>query len=406
VNYIPHRKDIKDVVVILAGSRTGSTFLFDQLSSTERFHCPQGEETPYYRMAGIGEINGIQDSDAIYTIPDTGQLEMAAGLLLADSGIPSRKLSDKTFFIQSLKQRISFQWPDISSKLCRDGDLYDWIHSKIDYLPTDYSRWQEFYLEVLSFCAKKQFSREDALLTPITQASPSHPIIEETPFIYPKPRISIQREQLDQYPLLLKTSTNVYRTGFLRSLFPNARFRWVILKRNPAATISALFDGWKSGGFQSHFLPEETPLKIKDYSETNPFGERFWKFDLPPGWGNYRSSDLLNVCSFQWLSAHSEILKFLEKNEDKIYMASYESFLESDVQFELNNILQFALNRKLDNFSFHTGRYSAQVSKPQAMKWKKRETEISSSIRNFGDGDLIQIAKRFDYDFNRIEKWI
>src|SRR5207302_3293878 len=74
----------------------------------------------------------------------------------------------------------------------------------------------------------------------------------------------------------------------------------------PAATINGLYDGWRSRWFHSHQMAE--PLRIRGYTDEFPASARWWKFDLPPGWQEYADADLLEVCAFQWRSAHEAIL--------------------------------------------------------------------------------------------------
>jgi hypothetical protein len=108
-------------------------------------------------------------------------------------------------------------------------------------------------------------------------------------------------------PLLVKTPSNAYRLPFLRALFPRARLRVLHLCRNAAASINGLYDGWRYRGFFSHRLDE--PLDIAGYSDVFPeWGRRWWKFDLPPGWRAWTRRPLVEVCAFQWRSAHEAIL--------------------------------------------------------------------------------------------------
>jgi hypothetical protein len=166
----------------------------------------------------------------------------------------------------------------------------------------------------------------DALLYDVPGArNLSHPqgklpelFLEEPAFILPAPRALPMPEALRCTPLLLKSSANAYRIQFLKALFPHAEFRWIVLARNPASSINGFIDGWQSNAFHAHNVGRFTTLKIKGYSETFPGGERWWKFDLPPGWSEYRSSDLPEVCAFQWRSAYSRILKDVEQTGDQV----------------------------------------------------------------------------------------
>src|SRR6185295_16998138 len=63
------RREVRRVAVILAGSRTGSSFLFRALSSLGGFLAPLGEETPFYRQGGLGWVRSTGDSDRIEVPP-------------------------------------------------------------------------------------------------------------------------------------------------------------------------------------------------------------------------------------------------------------------------------------------------------------------------------------------------
>jgi hypothetical protein len=79
------------------------------------------------------------------------------------------------------------------------------------------------------------------------------------------------------------------------------------LTRNAAASINGLQEGWRHHGFYSHKLP--TRLNIVGYSDgPAAWGMSWWKFDLPPGWQEWTDRPLVDVCAFQWRSAHQAIL--------------------------------------------------------------------------------------------------
>jgi hypothetical protein len=133
-------------------------------------------------------------------------------------------------------------------------------------------------------------------------------LLEEPPFLVIGPWKPPTVEQLTACPLILKTPSNSYRLPFLRRLLPRARFRILHLTRNAAASINGLRDGWCHHGFYSHRLPAQ--LNIAGYSDAFPrWGRYWWKFDLPPDWQEWTERPLVDVCAFQWLSAHRAILE-------------------------------------------------------------------------------------------------
>jgi hypothetical protein len=135
---------------------------------------------------------------------------------------------------------------------------------------------------------------------------PGDVLIEEPPFVVPRPWRRADDTDIATRPLVIKTPSNAYRLGFLRALFPRARFRVLHLTRNPAAAINGLYDGWLHQGFHSHRMLE--PLQVDGYGADLPRERMWWKFDLPPGWRRLTGASLLEVCAFQWRSCHVAIL--------------------------------------------------------------------------------------------------
>jgi hypothetical protein len=130
--------------------------------------------------------------------------------------------------------------------------------------------------------------------------------VEEPPFVLPLPWEHATVEALAHEPLVIKTPGNAYRLAWLSRLFRHARVRILHLTRNPAASINGLVDGWGYPGFHSH---DVGGLRIAGYSDRVPGGERWWKFDRPPGWRAWTASPLPEVCAFQWASAHRAIVR-------------------------------------------------------------------------------------------------
>ena len=138
-------------------------------------------------------------------------------------------------------------------------------------------------------------------------------IVEEPPFVCIRPWRPASLDELQRMPVIVKTPSNVHRWDFLRGLFPSARIRVFHLTRNAAASINGLVDGWRYNGFYSH--RSSNPLRIAGYSDrTGPFGEHWWKFDVPPGWEDFAERPLVEVCAYQWLTAHQGTLEFLSSS--------------------------------------------------------------------------------------------
>ena len=79
--------------------------------------------------------------------------------------------------------------------------------------------------------------------------------VEDTPLITQKRRALPEAQDLRDGTVLLKTSSHAYRIPLLRTLFPFAKFRFIVLTRNPLASVNGLMDGWLSG--QAYYRSEQ-----------------------------------------------------------------------------------------------------------------------------------------------------
>jgi hypothetical protein len=103
--------------------------------------------------------------------------------------------------------------------------------------------------------------------------------------------------------ILDKTCINILRVPYLLALFPEAHF--VYLYRDGRANVSSLIDGWENDahfGLTQFLGASPEPVAID--------GGRFteWSFFLPPGWRDYNSAALEDVCAFQWSKANEMAL--------------------------------------------------------------------------------------------------
>ncbi len=185
--------------------------------------------------------------------------------------------------------------------------------------------------------------------------------IEEPPFVgvsNPKPLTDT---------LLLKTPQDAYRIGLFEKLFPAAEIVYVHLTRGFAQSVNGLMAGWECDwGFFAH--------NIKD---------RWWKFDLPPGWRDYVDSPLAERCLFQWLSAHRAVLD----SDVPLLQLKFEDFLW-DPTAAVTGVLS------------HVGLPPMEVGelplvmtteKPAPYRWHKRKEDILPLARNKAVRELMDI---------------
>lgn len=398
------RNDVRQVTVILAGSRTGSSFLFSALKSLGQWITPTGEETPFYRLAGLGQFNGLDYSDVISDQIPKEVLDKAFNFLAADLGITDAQPQDRELLAQKFLSRFEIQWPGRipSTHLIQ---IQAKLVSELKRLPIDWTHWSSSYLSWIDRLEEQGFAVDRAAYFAAKRSKFPLTLREEPPFITAEAKVPLTRELAQNKTLLLKTSTNIYRTKFLRALFPNAEFRWILLRRNPLATISALMDGWLSGGFHSHDIHPYGELEIMGYSDVEVGGQRYWKFDMPPGWQQFRAAPLADVCAFQWLSAYQTLDQFRSDCQERLMEVSYEDLLSSNSDRLLQKIHSFCGVPLRQNVRWSRDQAIATVAPPAKGKWKKRQNQILRFIEEGSENSVISVAKNFGYQPEEFEAW-
>lgn len=309
--------DVERVVVILASSRGMSSFLYRLLRSTGSFVSLPGEHIHLYKMFGL---LGPHEHDGVVHGADADPAGFVSALL-DDLIVPSTEPVSVQALLQRFARGLYGQWhemlppveamvrglervlPDLGAER-HDPDLH--FLRVVSHLRRNGLAIDPWYYDI---APEKLASVFPELPRPVGPPELSD-VIEEPPFVVPGQGRSASRDDLRSRPLLLKSSSDAYRVDQIAKLFPAARITYVHLTRNPAASINGLVDGWLHRGFFSRRLREGCELSIPGYSE-QPWGTRWWKFDLPPGWERVRSLPLADVGAFQWCSAHASILASL-----------------------------------------------------------------------------------------------
>lgn len=312
---------VRRVCVILSAPRSGSSFLFHLLSKHPDFVAPLGEDTPFFRLMGLGCVGSFEESDAIdpVSVDPSVVRELACWILRDCSGGETAR---------DVACRLLLQWPVFSA------DPEKLLCSVTKALESSSPP------EALEALARELPEIQTALYDGKGGAIPLERscFFEEPPFVVPKGRASV--ESFDGKILLLKTSTNAYRIPLILKLFPKAEYRFILLSRNPMGSINGLIDGWRSGGFHSHRLDAFGDLSIEGYTRPDdPSTRAWWKFDLPPGWAAKTRSSLPEVCSFQWTAANQAILGNRKLLGDALEV-KYESLLHPrNLGAELEGVL-------------------------------------------------------------------
>ncbi len=378
--------DFLNVVVILGSSRSGSSLLFQVLSSTGSFFASLGEETPIFRTAGLGWVRSNKDSDVLSSIlSDTLKNQIRQRIFCELGRSTDIPVKIEGGHIDQLVRRILWQWPDEDFKV---ADLVPLAREIPDWT----NLIQRLGLEPGYYDIPGFHSARRAPL-PLPEW-----FIEEPPFIVPTARTLPTLADLRKTPVLLKTSTHAYRIPLLKTLFPQAKFHWIVLTRNPAACINGLMDGWLSNAFHSHNLRNVAELNIEGYTSVAPQADHWWKFDLPPGWIDFVKRPLPEVCAFQWRSAYSHILSQIQTLSDPVLMVKHEDLVNPITgSAAFQRIFDFIGVKPLRTPDLLTTRPIMASVEPAPARWRRREQQI---LPQLASAEMRSVAERLHYDLN------
>jgi hypothetical protein len=381
------------VVVILASSRSGSSYLFDLLRRTGAFLSLPGEHTPLYRRYRVPVEGTAGASDARFRhalrrtvttgLPITGasRAHRAAQIVrtlrvqwgfaltgaerLAEAALPDRAADPPTDLCLAL------------GALRRAGiPINPWYY---DLDPALVRRW---------FPGLPRPSGPPARLA----------TLESSPLLVPRLERSPVGPELDR-PLLLKATADAYRVSSLLRIFADAEVEFVQLTRNPAASINGLIDGWLSPAFFSHRLPGR-PLRIAGYSTEQSWTRSWWNFELPPHWPELVASPLSQVCCDQWRAAQSAIRQSLQANRLRPILVRAEQLWD-------RRTADGQLRRILDQLRLRPQRWPdrrvVMATRPPApARWRHRQHRILPLL---ADPDTAELAHWSGYPLDGMAGW-
>lgn len=129
---------------------------------------------------------------------------------------------------------------------------------------------------------------------------------------------------LKNYRFVDKTPPNIYRIDYLKAVYPDAKF--IYLVRNREANIQSLIKAWTHPEkFQykyRKYLTENLPMNIKGYQG------KVWKFFIPLAWQKYLESSIEEVCAYQYDDAHRVAKNSFSKMDKSQFLEiSFENLL-------------------------------------------------------------------------------
>jgi hypothetical protein len=307
------QSSIRRVVVVLCGSRGGSSLFKEALARHPRIASLDGELDPLLTLSGNG-FNLNSDSDCLETVANPCEL---ASCILDELSLPSADLLDTASLLRKWRNRLALQFP---SRFLEAG-AYRRLDASLQRALSRIDRGdRRSEAELQRLVLSSVFSEEpwrisfyDGNAAPGALHHFDEPLkIEEPPFVVP----TLRRRQFAASDardavLLFKSPSDAYRIGMYEQLFPKAEVTYIHLTRGYAQSVNGLMDGWLYPlGFFSHDLSKVgCELGIQGYSDQVSFGRKWWKFDLPRNWRRFTHAPLEEVCLNQWYSIHAAILR-------------------------------------------------------------------------------------------------
>lgn len=307
------RSRVRRVAVILSGSRGGSSLFKESLARHPRIASLDGELDPLLTLSGNG-FNQNSDSDCIERLANAEEL---ASSVLDEVSFVSADLLDAEALLRKWRNRLLLQFPSHFLDAGADHRLERSLEAAFSQFDSG-DRRSEAELQALVLCAVfgdapwriGYYDGKAACGAGIHFDEPLK--IEEPPFVVPTlRRRPFGPADAGDSVLLFKSPSDAYRIGMYEQLFPNAEVTYIHLTRGFAQSVNGLMDGWLYPlGFFSHDLSKiGCELAIPGYSDTVPFGRKWWKFDLPRNWRQFTCAKLEEVCLNQWCSIHEAILQ-------------------------------------------------------------------------------------------------
>jgi len=320
---------VRRVVVILSGSRGGSSLFKETLASHPRIASLDGELEPLLALSANG-FNHNSDSDCIDSVANRAEL---ASSILDEISFASPEILEPSLLLRKWKNRLALQFP--SHFL--DGGAYRRLEQSLQVALSRFDRadhrseaeLQGLILSAVFSDEPWRISYYDGNAAPGATFHFDEPLkLEEPPFVVPTlRRRPLALADVPDSVLLFKSPSDAYRIGMYEQLFPNAEVTYLHLTRGFAQSVNGLMDGWLYPlGFFSHDLGKVgCELDIQGYSDRVPFGRKWWKFDLPPNWRMFTRARLEEVCLNQWYSAHEAVLR----RGVRALRVSFEDFIAS-----------------------------------------------------------------------------
>ena len=304
---------VRRVVVVLCGSRGGSSLFKEALAQHPRVASLDGELDPLLVLSGNG-FNQNSDSDYIESVDNATEL---ASNILDEISLASTNFLDTATLLRKWKNRLALQFPSHFLEAGHYRALEQSLEVALGRIdPADPRGEAELQRLILCTVFRDDPWRLSYYDGNARQGADHHYDevlkVEEPPFVAPTlRRRPFALSDVEDSVLLFKSPSDAYRLGMYERLFPGAEVTYVHLTRGFAQSVNGLMDGWLYPlGFFSHDLSKiGCELAIAGYSDRVSFGRKWWKFDLPRNWRRFTRARLEEVCLNQWTSIHEAVLQ-------------------------------------------------------------------------------------------------
>lgn len=292
VQDIGWNEDVANVLVILSASRSGSSLVFNALSTSPNIVAPAGEHEPWLFLSE--NKFPFTQSDQIEIINNK---ELLLRLLRNDMLIRESEVDSQEYLLllrNRMRVRGLILSRDIEDEVLADNVVGSVVHQ---------------YLQQRNF-GFDHFLPVPNSIRQLTSGDHVYPV-ENPPYIDIPIARRANTEELKSRTLLFKSPSDAYRAGLYEELFPNAKIKYVHLTRGYAQTINGIMDGWlaaKDAFISNGVGLTGRKLNIAGYTQDQQTSN-YWCFDLFPGWENFSNTDLLTIGAMQWATAHRAILR-------------------------------------------------------------------------------------------------